>query len=69
MFKEMFKSSDTSPIYQLKKHYPEIYEKVMATRNQSNVMLFLNKILKKELHKDCIEKTSILTVISNFITS
>ena len=25
----MFKSSDTSPIYQLKKHYPEIYEKVM----------------------------------------
>ena len=30
MFKEMFKSSDTSPIYQLKKHYPEIYDKVMA---------------------------------------
>lgn len=30
MFKEMFQSSDTSPIYQLKKHYPEIYEKVMA---------------------------------------
>lgn len=29
MFKEMFKSSDTSPIYQLKKHYPDIYEKVM----------------------------------------
>ncbi len=30
MFKEMFQSSDTSPIYQLKKHYPEIYEKVMS---------------------------------------
>ncbi|HEX9152096.1 MAG TPA: TetR/AcrR family transcriptional regulator [Flavobacterium sp.] len=30
MFKEMFKSSDTSPIYQLKKHYPEIYERVMS---------------------------------------
>lgn len=30
MFKEMFKSSDTSPIYQLKKHYPEIYEKVIS---------------------------------------
>jgi AcrR family transcriptional regulator len=25
MFGEMFKSSDTSPIYQLKKHYPEIF--------------------------------------------
>jgi AcrR family transcriptional regulator len=30
MFKEMFQSSDNSPIYQLRKHYPEIYEKVMA---------------------------------------
>lgn len=30
MFKEMFQSSDDSPIFQLKKHYPEIYEKVMA---------------------------------------
>lgn len=25
MFGELFKSSDTSPIYQLKKHYPEIF--------------------------------------------
>ena len=30
MFKEMFQSSaDSSPIYQLKKHYPDIYKKVM----------------------------------------
>ncbi len=29
MFKEMFQSGDTSPTYQLKKHYPEIYESVM----------------------------------------
>ena len=29
MFKEMFQSSDTSPLYQLKKHYPEIYKAVM----------------------------------------
>ena len=29
MFKEMFKSSETSPVYQLKKHYPQIYETVM----------------------------------------
>jgi hypothetical protein len=28
MFKDMFQSDD-SPIYQLKKHYPEIYGKVM----------------------------------------
>ena len=30
MFKEMFQSSDTSPIYQLKKHYSKIYDKVLA---------------------------------------
>jgi AcrR family transcriptional regulator len=28
MFDDMFKSTDTSPIYQLKKHYPEVYQKV-----------------------------------------
>jgi glycerophosphoryl diester phosphodiesterase len=30
MFKEMFQSFDHSPAYQLKKHYPEIYQKMMA---------------------------------------
>lgn len=30
MFKEMFKSSDNSPLYQLKKHYPEIYQNVIS---------------------------------------
>jgi len=28
MFKEMFKSYDTSPIYQLKKHYPTVFIKI-----------------------------------------
>ena len=28
MFKEMFKSYDTSPVYLLKKHYPMIYNKI-----------------------------------------
>ncbi|MGA9637477.1 TetR/AcrR family transcriptional regulator [Flavobacterium sp.] len=30
MFSDMFQTSDTSPIYQLKKHYPEIYTEVLA---------------------------------------
>ena len=30
MFREMFKSAELSPIYQLKKHYPEIYDKVLS---------------------------------------
>ncbi|MFV8268816.1 TetR/AcrR family transcriptional regulator [Flavobacterium sp. GT2N3] len=38
MFKEMFKASVTSPIYQLKKHYPEVYNKVMSREiNECNV--------------------------------
>ena len=43
MFREMFKSSDTSPIYQLKKHYPEIYEKVIAREiNECNTVFKQN---------------------------
>lgn len=30
MFDDMFKATDTSPIYQLKKHYPEVYQKVQT---------------------------------------
>jgi AcrR family transcriptional regulator len=43
MFKEMFKSADTSPIYQLKKHYPEIYAKVIAREiNECNTVFKQN---------------------------
>ncbi|HEY0047584.1 MAG TPA: TetR/AcrR family transcriptional regulator [Flavobacterium sp.] len=30
MFKGIFQSAETSPLYQLRKHYPEIYDKVLA---------------------------------------
>ncbi len=46
MFKEMFKSSDTSPLYQLKKHYPEIYEKVMSQELNECHMCFSQNIKK-----------------------
>ncbi len=43
MFKEMFKSVNDSPIYQLKKHYPEIYTKMMANKlDDCNVMFGQN---------------------------
>lgn len=35
MFKEMHQSTDTSPAFQLKKHYPEIYSRV-ATRTTNH---------------------------------
>jgi hypothetical protein len=43
MFKEMFKSADASPIYQLKKHYPEIYANVIAREiNECNTVFKQN---------------------------
>lgn len=43
MFKEMFKTGETSPAYQLKKHYPEIYEKVMTREiNECNAVFKQN---------------------------
>ncbi|MCI4442965.1 MAG: TetR/AcrR family transcriptional regulator [Lentimicrobium sp.] len=43
MFKEMFKAGDTSPVFQLKKHYPEIYDTVMSREiNECNTVFKLN---------------------------
>ena len=54
MFKEMFKASVTSPIYQLKKHYPEVYSKVMSREiNECNVTFERNirKGIKEGLYR------------------
>ncbi|RTY76093.1 TetR/AcrR family transcriptional regulator [Flavobacterium sp. LS1R10] len=57
MFKEMFQSSDDSPIYQLKKHYPEIYEKVMTREiNECNTTFEQNikKGIEQGFYRDNI---------------
>jgi AcrR family transcriptional regulator len=46
MFKDMFNSTDTSPIYQLKKHYPEIYENVMSKQLEECNWFFHQNIEK-----------------------
>lgn len=46
MFKEMFQAFDHSPAYQLKKHYPEIYEKMMANEVEDCSHMFRQNILK-----------------------
>jgi AcrR family transcriptional regulator len=54
MFKEMFKATDSSPLYQLKKHYPEIYLKVMNREiNECNLCFQQNieKGIKQELYR------------------
>ncbi len=46
MFKEMFQSTDNSPIYQLKKHYPEIYQTVMMREIDECQRCFTDNINK-----------------------
>ncbi len=46
MFKEMFKSADNSPMYQLKKHYPEIFSQVIFREIEECKTMFRQNILK-----------------------
>lgn len=46
MFVEMFKIADTSPLYQLKKHYPAIHQKVMKQEIEVCSQMFRQNILK-----------------------
>ncbi|HWR94170.1 MAG TPA: TetR/AcrR family transcriptional regulator [Flavobacterium sp.] len=46
MFSELFKSSDTSPIYQLKKHYPEVYASALDYQVQECEGCFRQNIKK-----------------------
>lgn len=46
MFKEMFKTVDQSPVFQLKKHYPEIYQKMMKNELEDCNTVFTQNIQK-----------------------
>lgn len=45
-FKEMFQTTETSPIYQLKKHYPEIHSGMIAREINECSSLFRQNIQK-----------------------
>ena len=46
MFGDMFKATDTSPVYQLKKHYPEVYQKVQTYQVEMCQTCFRENIVK-----------------------
>ncbi|WP_166921626.1 TetR/AcrR family transcriptional regulator [Flavobacterium poyangense] len=56
MFCEMFKNNiDSSPIYQLKKHYPEIYQNVMSQEIDQCSEWFrnnINKGIREKLYRE-----------------
>ncbi|MEC4047878.1 TetR/AcrR family transcriptional regulator [Flavobacterium sp. SUN046] len=46
MLKSFFQTSDNSPVYQLKRHYPEIYEKMMDNEIEDCNSMFKQNIEK-----------------------
>ena len=80
-FNEMFQSFDKSPAYQLKKHYPDIYEKIMKTEIENYSKIFKQKDVYKrqvsyQAFKYCSESAcfsqysrSVLFSIIRFICS
>ncbi len=55
MFAEMFKSSDTSPIYQLKKHYPDIFKDALKFQIEECEFCFrqnIQKGIEQELYRE-----------------
>lgn len=61
MFKEMLQSTETSPAFQLKKHYPEIYSKVASRSTNHCQSLFdtnIAKGIKEGLYRSDVKKES-----------
>jgi len=46
MFKNLFQAADTSPLYQLKKHYPEIHARMMC-KEMEDCSSFLKQNIEK----------------------
>lgn len=71
-FKEMFKGSDTSPLFQLKRHYPEIYQKVIDRELQQCSMCFRQNIEKgiaQELYRPDLDIESYIRFYYTLIFS
>ncbi|QZK89208.1 MULTISPECIES: TetR/AcrR family transcriptional regulator [Flavobacterium] len=72
MFENMFKSTDTSPVYQLKKHYPEVYQKVLSDQVEMCESCFRKNIEKgiaqglyrKDLNVDAYVKFYYMLIFS-----
>lgn len=65
MFKEMFQSFDHSPAYQLKKHYPEIYEKMMANEIEDCNKMFTQNVVKG-IEQELYRKETDIEAVSKF---
>ena len=68
MFKEMFQNASSSPVYQLKKYYPKVHEKIM----QKERLLFsecLQKNMKKGIEEGYYRKDVNIELVTKFYFS
>jgi len=65
MFKEMFKTGEASPAHQLRKHYPEIYDKVMSREiNECNAVFKQN--IEKGIQQNLYRKNVLVDIYVGF---
>lgn len=65
IFRDMFKNNDNSPMYQLKKYYPKVYEKVM----RKEFIMFQDCIIRnieKGIEEGLYRKEISITIITRF---
>ncbi|WP_353082935.1 TetR/AcrR family transcriptional regulator [Flavobacterium sp.] len=72
MMRDTFQTYEASPVYQLKKHYPEIYEKLIANELEDCTDLFtqnINKGIAQGLYRKNIDVESFVRFYYTLIFS
>jgi AcrR family transcriptional regulator len=72
MMKDTFQTYEASPVYQLKKHYPEIYQKLIANELEDCTDLFtqnINKGITQGLYRENIDIQSFVRFYYTLIFS
>lgn len=65
LFKETFQNADTSPLYQLKKHYPELYESVMDNE-QDDCYRFLKHNIERGIAQGLYRTDTDIQTVTRF---
>lgn len=65
IFKGIFNSVETSPLYQLKKHYPEIYHKVV-TKEFEEVLRYMKHNIQKGISQGLFRENIDIDMYSHF---
>ncbi len=65
MFKGIFQSAETSPLYQLKKHYPEIYDTVLC-KEKDECYRFVKQNMERGMEMGLYRKEIDIDIMTQF---